>query len=916
MRKFNKIVCMILAVAVMMSCTGVAMADNTSSVSEETNELLMEKYELLKAIGVYEDAHEMHYFDELLTREQYASILSGFYGVTVEMSESSQEAQTIYSDVPYDKWSAGSIFFLTDRGVMSGYTDGKFRPESPITIEQAVKGIVITLGYEAQANYLGGYPKGYTNVASQLGIISYNSSYDKNITCGEFIEMLYKTLHTEMQEMKGYSEDGIIYEVREGDLALGRYFDVYIEEGILNVNGGSALAGETPMKKGNVKVGRVKYQSDRDFFEFFGRNVRLYYKQSRDMGVGKALYMTINGTHNAVTTVLAEDITAVSSGKISYLNKKGRTISVKLPGNVNVIYNGRLKLLYKKEDLMPKVGSVTLVDANNDSVIETVVVESYLNYYVANSGESGELFVITDKGEKTPVKFDYEKDEVFVLRDGEEILPASIKKGEILSVAADVMDEKGVKAEASYYKILASDETVRGTITAFGDGEATIKDVIYNLSGDYDMKKYPIKSGSEGIFYLDIFGNIAAMSDETEESYAFLVTAGQKKGVNTKVEVKLFSADGRMYVLDCAENIKIDGYPYAGKANMILDSLSVASASYREKTGFVSENSKGYEQLVHYRLNKDNEVSFIDTVESNKGFKSAEEDGMNFALLLEASPAQNVYYFAKGNTLWGKIAPIDSTVLFNIPSDLQEEENYSAAKYLDTVDSAENTGTKYMSDIAVFDSDEFYRAGALVLAGSANNEVQEKELNNMILVEKFVYAMNKDTEAVKAVVGYRVKDGTKVTVKPKTNKILEDAKIEVGDIMRWSSDTDGNAVVIEKTCSPLGADDGTFLGETAPHKHDFRFYTDFRITVGNAVALDGDAIRIHYSVSKLFAPSTDEVNHLNSLAIVLVYDTETGVVSRGSIMDIKTEQDFGEGNGSKIFTYQQYSVLKSVVVYK
>jgi hypothetical protein len=46
------------------------------------------------------------------------------------------QAQPTFSDVPSDYWAASFIQALVERGVIRGFTDGRFRPDEPITRAQ------------------------------------------------------------------------------------------------------------------------------------------------------------------------------------------------------------------------------------------------------------------------------------------------------------------------------------------------------------------------------------------------------------------------------------------------------------------------------------------------------------------------------------------------------------------------------------------------------------------------------------------------------------------------------------------------------------------------------------------------------------------------------------------------------------
>lgn len=86
-----------------------------------------------------------------LTREQLATVLvNAMRQVPMENPDSSDSAiaqipappaevaATAFTDVPPARWSAASIQYLADLGLIQGYPDGTFRPEQPVTRAELV----------------------------------------------------------------------------------------------------------------------------------------------------------------------------------------------------------------------------------------------------------------------------------------------------------------------------------------------------------------------------------------------------------------------------------------------------------------------------------------------------------------------------------------------------------------------------------------------------------------------------------------------------------------------------------------------------------------------------------------------------------------------------------------------------------
>ena len=78
-----------------------------------------------------------------------------------------QASTSPYSDVPYTHWAAGFVEAGVQAGLISGYTDGTFRPDRTITLAEGVTIALNLLGYSAD-DFSGAYPTGQMALYDQL----------------------------------------------------------------------------------------------------------------------------------------------------------------------------------------------------------------------------------------------------------------------------------------------------------------------------------------------------------------------------------------------------------------------------------------------------------------------------------------------------------------------------------------------------------------------------------------------------------------------------------------------------------------------------------------------------------------------------------------------------------------------------
>jgi len=84
-------------------------------------------------------------------------------------------ASAPFPDVRGSHWASGYVFAAVQNGWINGYLDGRFRPENPVKMEEAVNIVLKLLGYR-DADFLGTYPTAQINQYRALGL-------DENVSC-------------------------------------------------------------------------------------------------------------------------------------------------------------------------------------------------------------------------------------------------------------------------------------------------------------------------------------------------------------------------------------------------------------------------------------------------------------------------------------------------------------------------------------------------------------------------------------------------------------------------------------------------------------------------------------------------------------------------------------------------------------
>ena len=151
-----------------------------------------------------------------------AVVCAGFHTDTYSAS---------YSDVRSGDWFAASVTDLSGRGVISGFPDGTFRPESTVLADAFIKMTVTSLGYTNIGNAAGeSWAAGYIFKAMELGLVEQGEFdiYSRAITRSEMSRIIVRALDISASE-EIYPDNLEAYADLISDYAsIGAEFRTYI----------------------------------------------------------------------------------------------------------------------------------------------------------------------------------------------------------------------------------------------------------------------------------------------------------------------------------------------------------------------------------------------------------------------------------------------------------------------------------------------------------------------------------------------------------------------------------------------------------------------------------------------------------------------------------------------------------------
>jgi len=114
------------------------------------------------------DSEQSGALNAAVTRGAFARMLTSYS--TYRESVSSQGAVgTLYTDLPGSSAWAPYVRIAVQQGWMNGYTDGSFRPNNAVTLEEACTAVLKLMGYK-MTDLSGAFPNAQLNKAGELGL--------------------------------------------------------------------------------------------------------------------------------------------------------------------------------------------------------------------------------------------------------------------------------------------------------------------------------------------------------------------------------------------------------------------------------------------------------------------------------------------------------------------------------------------------------------------------------------------------------------------------------------------------------------------------------------------------------------------------------------------------------------------------
>lgn len=643
---------------------------------------------LLEALGIETVSRGTVKYN--VTRQEFAESIyrimtgSGFAPETAEASAFSDVTNASY--VPY-------VNALAKLKILSGYSDGSFRPENTVSLNEAFTVIVRMLGYDVIAESNGGYPGGYYLTAVNLGIAKGIDLSEDNLTFGALAIILKNTLLAEVKTKKSFSTDGSIEFSNTTTNLLYSVHKIDVIKDVVNGIDITKLSGESSVPPWSILVGDKLLDIGKlSPNHLLGYSVEAYYNYEDDV-----LIHIEETKKNNVQVIDITDIIRIENNEIvRVVNNK--EITNKYSALADFIYNNGAT----EEPLMlslfeHKNGTLTLIDNNGDKSYDVIKADVYYDIIVdyVNPAERKAYDLTTGKA----VSLDNRGANPYVMLDDGEggiFASESIAKYTVLSVYETLSD-----ASQQYIRIVKSTARVNGIVESIGEDDNGRVNVVIGkntvqLTGaaerDYLSR---IKAGETTVLLLNAEGKGAGVAYYLEGVMKYGVImhcAVQTKELEKSYFARIYNQQSQAIDTYFADNVVIDGIQYREKDENILKHLCAGAkaAGTVQRTG-----EERYMQLIRYSLDSNGKFSVIDTVlnsydvASGTGIAASvgdEPDASNSLYRGPSSPYEYCEYLYGAQALdcEGGVLVSGQTVVFGCPgvsetyiSDYTNQENYS-----------------------------------------------------------------------------------------------------------------------------------------------------------------------------------------------------------------------------------------------
>ncbi len=616
-----------------------------------------------------------------ITRAEFSKMIARL--LNLDETFNPKALKQVFPDVDSDYWGAGAIYALYGMGIVNGDENGHFNPEDNVTLQEAVKIMVSSLGYTVVANEKGGYPFGFMTEASRLKLLDGvdELGYEDKLCRGDAAILMDNSLDVEVISQTTFGSGQNRYEF-DGDTILNKYHGIYEKVGEITDVGYASVFAEGQATEDRFVIDDVVCKiGDCDVLPYLGTNVTAYVQEDNNKDY-TALYIE-QSENTKITLIDYNSFDRLEGNSIYYESDNGREQRVTLNDNTKIIYNYKYKTrVGLVSDIDFSCGFIKII-ANNSSTADYVIVYDYYTNIVSGGARIGGTFSDRNKG---GVNLNLDSADMIMLQNDGDALEYSpdymLNQNDVVCAA--------ISEDGKIIDIRISVDTAYGAVTSVNaaEGECVINGKAYKTSEYFKNSGAVIEPTSGNVTaYLDINNNIVYCSNTgRSESYGYLRRVSSQSDVfNSSVDLQIITETGKAEELTATSKTALNGSTSA------LSSISNLSP-----------------QLVKFTLRGDGTLAAIDTATDCYGAVNTDIFTMNFA-------SDSAKYYDTINIFASKYQLSSDTKVFLIPEDDSDIKKYEVTDLTALI-----SDTAY--NVQLYDLNDSYKVGAAVIKKAAGSD--------------------------------------------------------------------------------------------------------------------------------------------------------------------------------------------------
>ncbi len=629
----------------------------------DTNVYDTAEYQLLEDLGVYNSSIGNDEFNKNVSRGDAAKYIADFLKLDPD-----QYANTVipYSDVSGDDINYDAICALYSVKIIS--EGSEFRPGDAITSIEALKMIMVALGYEEIAAVKGGYPLGYISIASRLGLNSY--AKDIPITTGELFKLLNDSIDIDVMEFSGQ-----YIETSNGVSILEKYRGILKETGVVSANRDTdieTMDGASSVHDNEIKInGKTLKDLNDKAYNLIGIESDIYYDKNTE-----EIISAVSSKKIETLKIFSQDIEEVEDEYtiVYYDNSKDKRVRISLnPQKVKVLKNNVYTALFGKSDLNIEEGYIELYDTDSDGGYELAKIVSP-EVFIVDKASNNRVYFKYGKTYNSKNYIEKDADTTFYI-DGNEVETNEFVEWDIINIYATNSGAR-VRVECEYNR-------VSGTLNSIKNDSVIIDGREYKINPKGNFNASDFEIGSSIDTYLDLTGRIyvaskaAISSSEENLKLGYICEIGVKEKLfgGGEARFKMYNSNMDFEYFFAAPKLKI--YGKENKKGIIIDSEKESSLDELKAFLVACGDGKSESQIVKYKLDADNKITTLYCAVPKADLNDA--DG-NYPLILSydkdsSSPSSDRHsYTGTLNFAYSVNWGFD---YWNVPENKEDEELYS-----------------------------------------------------------------------------------------------------------------------------------------------------------------------------------------------------------------------------------------------